>query len=259
VGFLNPRFISVSDSYETNCGAHPDGGSSYRLSLFDSPEKSVPVSSALGPGQKAVFMRMAKRALVDNANGQQDKESEKPEYKVAQDLKELSEQDSACFPEEIDDSSWNVIRSEGQWKARGSVSTHRMCGTQVDFDLPSDFVESLGLKENALLDMKALRKIIPSAKDAFWSPRHDLAVVLTANDLRVFKPVGTQMGQAVLTISLKDNEHAVMAEWALGAGVDRWSTELLKLQEEKLPEPVLVSKPKAPKTHGKRKKPAAQP
>jgi hypothetical protein len=208
VEFVNPLFISTSGSYEVECGVHPDGTLSYGVSRFG-PLSQPPVSLSSLFGKKATdtYMDLAKQALVENADDQSHPGSGQPQepggYGTDLSLEELSKKDSARFPDNVNDQEWYITRHEGRWLELGGINTHRLCGGAVQFPLPTDkFTWSL-IDKSVPLDMKWLRSLLPNAKDAFWSPRKDLLVVLTNNDsLAVFKPHGERIGTPLLTLEL---------------------------------------------------------
>jgi hypothetical protein len=69
------------------------------------------------------------------------------------------------------------------------------------------------IDKSAPVDFKWLRSWAPAARDAFWSPRKDLLVVLTnADSLLVFRPTAQKLGAPVLTLPLTQWELPVMAE-----------------------------------------------
>jgi hypothetical protein len=247
IEFLNPFYVSLSNGYETLCGVHPDGRVDYgvwRLDSLDQP--GVSLSSIFGEKAADAYVSLAKQALVDNANDpfQSDVGRTKPPktYRTDQSLEELSMGDSGCFPGDVNDREWYISRHEGRWIEQGGIFTHRLCGV-VEFPLRSKMFTWSVIDKSVPLDMKWLRSLLPNARDAFWSPRKDLLVVLTKNDsLSVFKPVGEKIGRPLLTLPLTQQEVPVMAEWALGAGVERWTRELTTLQHRGFPELQLQQK-----------------
>jgi hypothetical protein len=60
--------------------------------------------------------------------------------------------------------------------------------------------------------------------------------------IEVFHPLNLEIGTPVLTIQLHLMEEPVMAEWALGANVDRWTTVLAKIRESGFQEPLMVER-----------------
>jgi hypothetical protein len=231
INFVNPDYISFSSGEAVDCGAHPDGSVSYQVSpLGDQNRSPLPLSFLADAKAKETYDLLAKRALIDNANSA---EENHPKYNITQDLKDLSEEDFACFPK-FSDSDWFISRAGGRWAAKGGINTHRLCGGEVQFDLPAGLLHSLGIHESAEADLPALQKQLPDALDAFWSPQKDMVVVLTRNQsLKVFRPQQAKLGPPVLTVPLNQplQERVVMAEWALGSNVNRWTGILTALQK----------------------------
>jgi hypothetical protein len=171
--------------------------------------------------------------------------------------------DDGCFPKH-DDKEWYIARNQGQWSAHGSFDTHRLCGDHVDFELP--FHAAFAAPSKPPISLDTIRKNIPGAYDAFWSPGHEMAVVLIDQDdsslrmqgepwpkelflgtfpnhttLKVFSPRGQDMGKPFITIQLKEFEGPVMAEWATGSNVVRWTAELVKIKAQGVVKPLQSS------------------
>jgi hypothetical protein len=68
---------------------------------------------------------------------------------------------------------------------------------------------------------------VPGLRDALSSPSGDLLVALTAESLQVFGVRNGAIGEALLTVPLATpKESVVMAQWATGQHVERWTREL---------------------------------
>jgi hypothetical protein len=189
-------------------------------------------------------MRLARRALLANGNkyaAHMSPPGEPPaKYRADRTLEELSRQEESCFPADVNDGSWYIARQEGHWLEQGGIRTFQLCGVEVDFALPRSMFDWSMIDKSLPVDMHWVREQVPDAKDAYCSPRKDLLVVFMKRDLMlVYKPKGEQIGAPVLSLPLPKWTSPFMAEWAVGAGVERWTHELKTLQNEQLPEPIL--------------------
>ena len=182
--------------------------------------------------------------------------------------------DEACFPKH-DDKEWHIARSHGLWSAFGGFDTHRLCGVAVDFDLP--FHASFAAPAAAPISLDAIKnritikdvsdlKTIKGVIDVMWSPNHEFLVVFidvnkacVSNSidvcfprksepefasqtlLQVYSPRGQDLGKPVISMPLKEFEWPVMAEWATGSNVARWTTELKKIKAQGVVKPLLSS------------------
>jgi len=114
-------------------------------------------------------------------------------------------------------------------------------------------------------DLKAIKGV----KDLFWSPNHEILVVIINTDkacirspiemcnsldsdpddldqtslLQVYSPHGQDLGKPIVSLQLKEFESPVMAEWAAGSNVARWTTELKKIKAQGVVKPLLSSSP----------------
>ena len=68
-----------------------------------------------------------------------------------------------------------------------------------------------------------------AAKDWMFSPNKDLMVQIVGSKLELYKVWGGKPRGLVSSISLKQGEAVVMAQWAVGKGLMRWSKEVPKL------------------------------
>lgn len=110
--------------------------------------------------------------------------------------------------------TWTVVRHQGRWAVRTTaaiVPLNRQASVHDGLCLPwADIVDA-----------------VPDAEDAFCSPGANWIAVMTGDSL-VALPVredGTLGGQA-LNIALRPEEKPVMAEWATGGYVAKWTAFL---------------------------------
>jgi hypothetical protein len=85
----------------------------------------------------------------------------------------------------------------------------------------------------------AIRDRVPKAIDAFTSPNGAVAVVIDSTSTRVFRVEKNALGRELATIpgdryQVPSVENTTMAQWATGAPVRRWETELAAVLPEVL-------------------------
>jgi hypothetical protein len=296
VSFVNDEYISLDSWERTDCGGHPDGSDQWRVQRLGDPA-SVPIAYGDNEGILASndYEWKAADALLENAHSNFDDGQSAPfgEGNTEEDM-EIRENfpkwshmakvdkvtvmqtlDDGCFPKH-DDKEWYIARNHGRWVAQGSFDTHRLCGGDVDFELPlhSSFAVpaagpvSLEAIKNRIT-IKEVRdlKMIKGVKDLFWSPNHELLVVLINTDkacisnpyeiclpwdldpedldqtslLQVYLPHGQDLGKPIISMQLKEFEGPVMAEWATDSNVARWTAELSKIKAQGVVKPLLSS------------------
>ena len=296
--FVNDQYISLNDWGRTDCGGQPDGSSQYRVERLGDPFRN-PIAYGEIEGNLASndYEWRAADALLENASrvseegekvplGEGDTDEDKeirqnfPKWSDITKLDKVTVMqtlEDGCFPKH-DDKEWYITRKNGQWSAHGSFDTHRLCGVEVDFELPLhvSFAEpaagpiSLDVIKNGITikdvsDLKAVKGV----KDLFWSPNHEFLVVVVNTDkacistsvrycppqqldpddldetslLQVYSPRGQDLGEPVISMQLKKFEIPVMVEWTTGTNVARWTAELKKLKAQGVAKPLLSSSP----------------
>jgi hypothetical protein len=265
VTFVNDEYISLDDWGRTDCCVHPDASHQSSVARLGDPARNpIAYSEIEGVLARSNYEWAAAEALLKNANlidnddrpkmssGEGNAEDETnilenfPKWSNMSELDKVTVMqtlDDGCFPKH-DDREWHIVRDHGQWRAYGSFDTHRLCGVEVNFELP--FHASFAAPATAPISLDAIGKRIPGAYDAFWSPGRETVVVLIDPDhpsLEVFSPRGQDMGKPVITMQLKEFEGPAMAEWATGSNVTRWTAELKRIKAQGVVKPVLSLSP----------------
>ncbi|MGA1984083.1 MAG: hypothetical protein ABSG84_16660 [Acidobacteriaceae bacterium] len=296
VSFVNDEYISLNDWGRTDCGGHPDGSNQYRVErLGDSPLAPIAYGDVEGSLATNDYEWRAADALLENASrvsedghkvplGEGDTDEDKeirenfPKWSNMTKLDKVTVMqtlDDGCFPKH-DDKEWYITRKNGGWHARGGFDTHRLCGVAVDFELPlhANIAEPVAgpisldvIKNRITIKDASDLKMIKGVKDLFWSPNHELLVVLINMDkacvssafeyctpeqldpddfdetslLQVYSPHGQDLGKPIISMQLKAFEKPVMAEWATGSSVARWTAALRKIKAQGMVKPILSS------------------
>jgi hypothetical protein len=296
VSFVNGKYISLDSWGRTDCGGHPDGEDRWSVERLGDPAGAPIVYGDIeGKGASDEYTRRAAHALNDQNSGidrdghsvpfgEGDHEEDMgirknfPNWSTMNEVEKVAAMQTAdefCFPKH-DDEEWYIARNQGRWRASGYVRIPRLCGGFVDFELPlhASFAGpaagpiSLEAIKNRITikDVRDL-KMIKGVKDLFWSPNHELLVVIVNTDkacisnpyeicspqdsdpdyfdltslLQIYLPHGQDLGKPVISVQLKEFEGPVMAEWATGSNVARWTAELSKIKAQGTVNPLLSS------------------
>lgn len=131
---------------------------------------------------------------------------------------------------ETDEFSWGLARRRGRWTPQiakkwsfSNMSTGNRDYTL--YDLPLKAPQNLVSYNQLGYRFGEIKKNVPDAIDAVSSPNMDLLVVLTPFSLIVY--MGNDFANPT-KFQLKKDESLIMAEWALGKYVDKWTLELSK-------------------------------
>jgi hypothetical protein len=222
----------------------------------------IPYGDIEGKGASDEYERRAADALIDQnsrdddeghtiplgeGDTEEDKEIRKrfPNWSTMNQVQKVAAMETehiGCVPEN-DDKEWYIMREKGRWIAHGNVRTYRLCGYYVDFELP--FHARFAVPETGSISLEAIKNriLIMGVRDLFWSPNHELLVVLVNTELQVYSPHGQDLGRPVISMKLKESESPVMAEWATGSNVARWTAELKKIKAQGVMKPLLSSSP----------------
>jgi hypothetical protein len=293
VSFVNEEYISLNNWWRTDCGGHPDGGGIWSVEKLGDPAR-VPIAYGAVEGFLASndYEWRAADALIENVSRPNDDGQKVPLGEGnTEDDKEIRENfpkwsnmtkldkvivmqtlNDGCFPKH-DDREWYIARNQGQWSAHGNFHTHRLCGVEVDFELPLHAGIAAPAAGPISLDVIKTRitikdgfdlKTIKGATDVFWSPDNSYLVVLVNMEksciydrfngcppggprwdltdqmlLQVYTPSGEDLGKPVISMPLKEFESTVMAEWATGNKVARWTTKLKMIKAQGVVKPLL--------------------
>lgn len=146
-------------------------------------------------------------------------------------MKEFSER-VPSLQTQTEPTAWGFERRNEHWGVCGFRSPKlrearsRSAVFPVVFPEENELPKVLG--SHALLGtyIEEIQEVVPDARDAFIGPSGQPFVVLTKQQLHVFSD--SKMSEPVLVIDLVNQSEAVMVQWALGAQLDRWTTEFSK-------------------------------
>jgi hypothetical protein len=205
--FVGTSNISIREFESATC-AHYDEGVTYYVSTPDNPNVGLKISDVLGPPG------------LDRFN------------KSLSAMGKAKSEDLDCGELLVSPENWAILRDKGHWIVRGNGSYGgHVCdgyfGTEFDIKirLPKGVV---GYDELAG-GWDRIQETFPDAKDAFESPNADFLIVVRQGDLAVYPLENGKIGAIVSRQPLRENEYAVMAQWALGDNVARWDQQVSRL------------------------------
>ena len=219
IHFVTPSYLWHDVNWSQEC-IHVRGESESRVVSHDQLDgPSTPIDELLGDAGYAAFRKGFMAAYRERLAW----EAKNPANECGQ-------------TPEVDKRSWKVHRREGRWVAESWAKTHRVCGYGFEFDIPISLPESLTGHDRLPGAWEELAASIPELWDAFSSPSNNLLIALTAKHLLVYRPLGSDLGAPVLRRSLDELDiqkstytpPIVMARWAVGRHVPRWTDEVRK-------------------------------
>jgi hypothetical protein len=270
VAFVTSEYISLVEQEEGMCpgNAHPSAGEAGIVGrLDDHAAARIAYSDMEGAGASAAFRDAADDAQVEHEVGypQEAETLGKMRAKYPKWDSMTSQEKVAAVGETAEDfcggdtneQDWYFERDDGQWIAHSTVDLPHVCGDYLPFDLP--FHAPFPAPFTGPISLDAIRKQVPDAYDAVWSPKKEMVVVLAGQikvdkmtgertsahaSLEVFLPHGQDLGKRVATLATGEATGPVMAEWATGPNVARWTAELTKIKAQGVVNPRLPESPK---------------
>lgn len=120
-----------------------------------------------------------------------------------------------------------IRRAPGRWQLvlrfsrPGAAWQGMVVECRTDYQLPSSVVGYDALPAR----WEAIEEQVRGARDAVGSPAGDMLVVLAGGKLLVFAPRGGQLGTPIAESPAPPGD-LVLAQWATGTHVSRWSAQL---------------------------------
>jgi hypothetical protein len=206
ITYASPKFVSYS-MYTAHTEFCSPGRYASRTRLFvagvrdtvvaDPPDSTISVLEALTPARAASLEKRWSAAVTD------------------------------CTHEESPDANWGIIRGVGEWVTDFSSTGPTVCrgDGMAEFDIRERIPASMARNEPREW-LERIRRVVPKVDDFLVSPRQDVIVVRRDDTLNLHAPRGEALGQPLLSYALRPGERVIMAEWALGSHVARWTKSL---------------------------------
>lgn len=151
-----------------------------------------------------------------------------------QQLKKGAEEYMEAHPKKIGilrslprENAWGVVRKPGRWEVEGLLSHDNEVyrGSHAVFPVNLPIPKTISAHDRLSFGMTALRAKVPGAVDAFQAPGGSPLVVLTKDYIHVYD--GWPSMNPELTIDLTAPSQPIMAEWALGDYVPKWTQTVM--------------------------------
>ena len=219
IQFVASSGISTEQQFQSTCGAHPSGGAEVGLRSLDT-DSLVDFALLLEAGRKSKLVPATLEAA-------------RVEFEDfgRVDTTETSEYDTIPVPRLTLIRQWAVERGVGLWQAVGQTtcSPYAACGDDgrrfsiPGFAAPASLVGHDGLS----IPLETIKAAFPGLNDAVSSPRGDLVIALSDNELVAFIVQDGKLGTPALRLPVSG--HIVMAQWAVGKFVPAWTSKLRPL------------------------------
>lgn len=223
IHFVSPRYLAYEQSTEIDCGPHPDAEVAWRVTELPALEAPrISVLDAFGESARVPFLRGEAKAVLEQSEGDKD----------------------ACTElGDVDFSNWTILRGHGRWVARGYVWVGRMCEYFGEFELPLPLPDTFAKEAELPIPWQTLAAQIPDLDDALVSPKKDLLIALTDQEVAVYRLEGSRLGARLAGRTRADLEmekhgpypfddsgKIIMAQWATGRYVARWTRQIQALR-----------------------------
>ena len=126
---------------------------------------------------------------------------------------------------DIEEENFGLVRKTGHWffKGRMSFEENNKPGYS-DFNINLIPSSKLIHYDTLYLPWTLIKDKIPEATDAFTSPNKDIALIISGSKLLIYSiNNGSLSDEPLKRIKLQEGDSVVMAEWATGDYVDKWS------------------------------------
>lgn len=130
------------------------------------------------------------------------------------------------------ETNFTLVRRNGHWIMQGRLNVQDSMAKRdfVDFNINMLPPPELVNYDELCIPWQTVKETVPSAIDAFTSPNRDIALIIDKDAIYIYPIRGELLENRLLQkIPLQQGEAVVMAEWATGPYVERW-TEALSAQ-----------------------------
>lgn len=126
--------------------------------------------------------------------------------------------------------SFGLFRKNGLWVFKGRANyIENEVYMYKDFGIKAIPSQELVSFDELYTSWDAVKLKVPEALDVFTSPNEDIAIVLTYNDILIYKiENGNIVEEPTGKVELNPGEKVIMAEWAMGKYAQIWEEEFIK-------------------------------
>ncbi len=144
---------------------------------------------------------------------------------ISSELREVLE----AYPKE---DSISLSRRNGHWILIGRINSDKeeYRDKYLDFNINIIPPSKLVSYDQLFVSWNKVKERVPDALDVYTSPNQDFAVVLTSEEVLVYKiHKGELLESPIKTIALKEGESAIMAQWSKGDQVTKWNDVIVNM------------------------------
>ena len=236
INFIGNKFISISTDYYYNSGGtlRPVLNDVYVTTIGSVNRKYeyIGTEKDLIPSSKDTSSR--KRESIVNIIGAEATPYLEKYMKAAITEKEQPLYGNGPQVDNItSEYDWSLMRKKGKWIPQvakkwffqnGSTLGSNYVLNEIPVSLPKSFTSH----DELTPEWDTIKKAVPAIVDAVSSPAKDILAVFTADSLMIYVNPLEGIKKPVLTIKLNKNESMIMAHWAVGDYVAKWTGDVGK-------------------------------
>ena len=123
--------------------------------------------------------------------------------------------------------SFILNRHHGNWRLKSSLEYN---DEKISVPIAYKPSKDLVVYDELPLNWSEIKQRVPQAKDAFWAPGNSFLLVKTSKYLMIYGITEKGLTDSPLQrVEIDENEEIIMAEWARGDFVSRWTTVVSKI------------------------------
>ena len=129
---------------------------------------------------------------------------------------------------EADEENFSLARNNGYWSVKGRLNDKDIMGDEYkDYNININPSNKMINFNTLSLSWNVVKTKVPDAIDAYTSPNKDIALIISKDSIRIYEMNKDELkSKALYKIPLKESESIVMAEWATGDYLEKWTKEI---------------------------------
>ncbi|WP_426349671.1 hypothetical protein ACPWSR_18345 [Alloiococcus sp. CFN-8] len=150
-------------------------------------------------------------------------------------LNTINSDDRDKFESSPREDSFSVTRRNGHWIMIGRLNSliEGYEDKYLDFNINILPTSKLVGEDRLFLSWNKVKEQLPKAIDIYTSPNQDIAIVITEEELLIYRiNNGGIIDIPLFSFKLNPTEKVVMAQWATGSQVEKWDEIVKELGEE---------------------------
>ena len=143
----------------------------------------------------------------------------------------LASQDQSSMKDierEPNEENFSLARSNGYWIVKGRLNDKNIIGHEYkDYNININPSNKMISFNTFSISWNEVKSRIPDAVDAYTSPNKDIALIISNDNIKVYEMNGNELSsKALYKIPIKKSESIIMAEWATGDYLEKWTKEI---------------------------------